>query len=246
MVKRKIPATMATQHPDNAQAAYWCDKKFISTSDEIEECFLSFSELKCDEYMWDWEGKFVDESVIDKLFRQHHDFFKKHPLGKDFFLTFRIPNIWKEKGFRLARAFMNILTAEDLAEEVKLHSPPIFEVILPMTKTAEQLMHVQETFAKIAELKDQIFKSSKGAMKQIDLIPLFEEVDDLNHVERVLEPYLAAYKKAFGKKPTYMRPFIARSDPALNAGLVPAVLSSKVAISTIYKIGKKHKIEMYP
>ncbi|QQR83518.1 phosphoenolpyruvate carboxylase [Candidatus Peregrinibacteria bacterium] len=115
---RKIPATMATQHPDNAMAAYWNNKKFIDTLDEVEECYRMFDELKCTEYMWDWEGKFVDEAVVEKLFQRHHDYFKKHKLGKDVFLTFRIPNVDEESGFRLARAYMAILTADDTAHEV--------------------------------------------------------------------------------------------------------------------------------
>ncbi|MCX6733878.1 MAG: phosphoenolpyruvate carboxylase, partial [Candidatus Peregrinibacteria bacterium] len=90
----KIPSTMSTQHPDNANPAYWCDKSFISTTDEIEEAYIAFKDLGFDEYMWDWEGKFVDEAVIDKLYRKYNAYFKKHPLGKDKFLTYRIPNIW--------------------------------------------------------------------------------------------------------------------------------------------------------
>ncbi len=74
---RKIPATMATQHPDNALAAYWNGKKFINTLDEVEECHRMFQELKCTEYMWDWEGKFVDEAVVEKLFQRYHAFFKR-------------------------------------------------------------------------------------------------------------------------------------------------------------------------
>ncbi|MBP7842254.1 phosphoenolpyruvate carboxylase [Patescibacteria group bacterium] len=52
---RHIPVTMATQHPDNINPAYFNNKAFISTSDEIEEAYLSRSELGTDEYMWDWE-----------------------------------------------------------------------------------------------------------------------------------------------------------------------------------------------
>jgi molybdate transport system substrate-binding protein len=40
--------------------------------------------------MWDWEGKYAEESVIDRLFSNHYSFFKKHALGKDVFLTFRV------------------------------------------------------------------------------------------------------------------------------------------------------------
>ena len=243
---RKIPATMATQHPDNACAAFFCNKKFINTMDEIEECYISYKDLKCGEYMWDWEGKFVDEAVIEKLFQQYTDFFKKQSLGRDIFLTFRIPNIWEESSFRLARAYMSILTASDFAKDLGFHTPPIFEVILPMTTNAKQLIHVQETFQKVAQLKKQVFETKQKSFDMINVIPLFESVDNLSNTPTILEEYFRSYKKEFGGKPEYLRPFIARSDPALNAGIVPAVLASKVAISDFFEIGEKYGVKMYP
>ena len=243
---RKIPITMATQHPDNAGEALWCGKKFISTADEIEECYRSFDELGIQEYMWDWEGKFVDEAVIDRLFQRYHEFFKKRPLGKDTFLTFRIPNVWEERGYRLARAFMSILTADDLAAQMGAHRPPLFEVILPMTKSAKQLMFVHKTFWGTVRIKKEIFGGTSRGFKNFNVIPLFEEVDDLTSVDKVLSQYFTMYEKEYKRKIPYLRPFIARSDPALNAGLVPAVLSVKAALSLFYDLSEQWKIPFYP
>ena len=238
---------MSTQHPDNAGNVYWCDKSFINTTDEIEEAYRAFKELGCDEYMWDWEGKFVDEAVIDKLYRRYTDYFRRNPLGKKKFLTYRIPNIWEERGFRLARVFINILTSADLAKEFKFHSPPVMEIILPMTKTADQIVKTEETFRKIAQLKRDAFDNGKdGALESIQVIPLIERVEDLTNIDTIIEPYLKAYKKEHKKFPAYMRPFIARSDPALNSGLVPAVLASKVAISLLAGVQEKYGVPMYP
>ncbi len=240
---------MATQHPDNASEAYWCGKKFINTADEIEECYRVFDELGMQEYMWDWEGKFVDEAVIDRLFQKYGDFFNpvgKHALGRDIFLTFRIPNVWEERGYRLARAFMSILTANDLAESMKMHRPPIFEAILPMTKTAEQLMHVQKTFWGTVKIKNEIFGGRAEDFENFNVIPLFEEIDDLTSVDSVLRDYFAMYKKEYGREINYLRPFIARSDPALNAGLVPAVLSTKVALTLFKRLEDEFKIPFFP
>lgn len=76
---RKIPATMVTQHPDHAGKPYWHDKPYISTQYEAEEAYRSFSELGATEYKWDWEGKLVDESVVERLYGEHFDFFSKYP-----------------------------------------------------------------------------------------------------------------------------------------------------------------------
>ena len=78
---RKIPATMVTQHPDNASKPYWHNETFIRSQYEAEEAFLSFSELGATEYKWDWEGKLVDESVLERLFGEHFAYFKKNPLA---------------------------------------------------------------------------------------------------------------------------------------------------------------------
>jgi phosphoenolpyruvate carboxylase len=245
-MERKIPATMATQHPDNAKEAYFLKKKFINTLDEIEECYRMFDELKCGEYMWDWEGKFVDEAVVEKLFQKYYKFFKRHSLGKDFFLTFRIPNTDEESGYRLARAFMAILTADDLAHEINLHAPPIFEVILPMTRTAGQLIRVKKTFHEVEQFKRQAFHTRRQGEHEFHVIPLFEECKDLCEADKVLSEYIEGCKSVFGKKPPYMRPFMARSDPALNAGIIPAVLSNKVALQKFSEVEKKYDVPMYP
>src|SRR3989344_5030805 len=143
---RKIPTTMATQHPDNASGPGWEKDKdgFISVYEEPDESLWCFKSLGVSEFMWDWEGKYADEAVIDKLFTNNYEYLKKHPLGKEIFLTFRLPNIWKEKGYSLIRALMVILTREDFAHDLKFHSPPLFEVILPMTEKAEQLIYIQD------------------------------------------------------------------------------------------------------
>jgi phosphoenolpyruvate carboxylase len=43
-----------------------------------------------------------------------------------------------------------------------------------------------------------------------------------------------------------MRVFLARSDPALISGLVPAVLGNKIALSELYQWSAKRKIDVYP
>ena len=245
----RIPATMATQHPDNASAPYWekDGDAFVSVAEELDECVACFKDLGVEEFMWDWEGKYADESVIEKLFSSHFDFFKRHKLGKDIFLTFRLPNVWKEKGYSLIRALMVMLTSEDVAYDVKLKNRPLFEAILPMTESAEQIMYIHEAFRKLARFKSDVFNQRRNTNNDyLHLIPLVEGVDDQIHVRTLLEKYVTLHQKKYGKKPPYMRPFLARSDPALLSGFVPNVLANKIALSDIYAFGKKVKVPMYP
>jgi len=245
-VQRKIPATMATQHPDHANRPYWYKDAFIPAVEEARESFLSFSELGISEYKWDWEGKLVDESVLERLLASHFDYFKKYPIGKEKFLTFRLPNPKVQTEFRLSRALMGIASAAGLAKQVGLHSPPLFEVILPMTETAEEMVSIQEAFKEIACLRHPLNKMENGCDVFLEIIPLFESVDIILNSYKILEKYLRLYHKKFNSRPEYLRPYVARSDPALNSGLVPTILSIKVALSRYKKFEHKHNLPMFP
>ena len=249
MVNRKIPATMATQHPDNASAPFWESDGdgFVSTHEELTECLSCFNDLAVDEFMWDWEGKYADEAVIDKLFYNYFDFFKKNQLGKNKFLTFRLPNVWQEKGYSLIRALMVILTAEDMALDLKFSRAPLFEVILPMTERPDQLIYIQKCFQKLAHFKNKTFKHSKGLNRDyLEMIPLIESVEGQMAIQPFLEHYLELHKKQFRKPPKYLRPFFARSDPAEVSGLLATVLANKIGLSEAYRFSAKHKIPVFP
>ena len=243
---RKISSTMISQHPDNASKPYWHNSTFISIGHETKECFLSFSDLGVSEYKWDWEGKYVDESVIERLFSEYHNYFKKNPLGKEKFLTFRLPNPKVETEFRLGRAFMGILSAAGLAKQIGVHSPPLFEVILPMTESAEEMIAIQEAFREIASLKHALYDFGEESLKHIEIIPLFEQVSTIISSHQLLEKYWQLHAKKFHFKPAYFRPYLARSDPALNSGLVPTVLAIKIGLSHYIEFEKKHNVKLYP
>ena len=196
--------------------------------------------------MWDWEGKYVDEAVVDKLFHSYHDYFKKNQLGKDKFLTFRIPNIWHEKGYGLARALMGILTAESFAADLGLHTPPLFEVILPMTTSAHQLLEILHKFHQASKYEAKIFGDKSFEQDTLEMIPLIEGSASLFDSRPILHAYVAGYEKRYKRRPAYLRPFIARSDPALDAGFVAATLSARGAISEYYRFEEETDIRVYP
>jgi len=242
---RKIPATMVTQHPDHASKPYWHQTAYISTQYEAEEAFRSFSDLGAMEYKWDWEGKLVDESVLERLFATQFDYFKEHGLGKEKFLTFRLPNPKVETEFRVGRAFINIMSANSLASHFELYTRPLREVILPMTETAEEIIAIQDAYVQLRHLDHPLYRQPKET-PLLEVIPLFEQVSTIMRSDEILKEYFKAYKKRFKKYPTYFRPYIARSDPALNSGIIPTVLATKIALSKYKKLSKKMKIPFYP
>ncbi len=248
-MKRLIPATMATQHPDNATAPYWdsANEAFIDTQKELKDCLSSYQDLDIPEYMWDWEGKYADAAIVDKLFSAHHDYFAKKQLGRDKFLTFRLPNIWQEKGYSLLQAMSVILGAEDFARDLNFSQRPLFEVILPMTERADQIMHMHYLFEKSANFKSEVFNGqARSNTDYLELIPLIESVDGQQDILKLMEEYRRLYHAKYHKNPAYLRPFLARSDPALVSGLLATALANKIALSQLFEFSAKHNIEVYP
>ncbi len=245
---RTIPAVMATQHPDNVLAPFWHPEGdgFISALSEAKECHECFETLGVDEYMWDWEGKQADAAVVDRLLSNYHNFFAKKQLGRDIFLTFRLPNIWKEKGYSLIQAMTAILIAEDFGRDLGFKQRPLFEVILPMTERADQLMKMHELFEKLAKFKSKTFNGGQANTDYLELIPLIEGVDNQLNVQDLLEDYIDRHQRRFKKTPAYIRPFLARSDPAMASGLLATVLANKIALAQMANLSERQSIPIHP
>ena len=235
---------MVSQHPDNASKPSWHTDAYIRDHDEVKECYFAFSKLGVNEYKWDWEGKFVDESVFERLVSEYPTFFHKNQLGKDKFLTFRLPDYRVNTEFRLGRALMGMISAAGLAQEIGFHSPPIFEAILPMTQSAQEMISIQEAFCELTNLKHALYKSSP--LKKINVIPLFEDINKIMESSAILEKYIFLHKQKFKTEPSYLRPYLARSDSALSSGLVPSVLAIKVALSKYGEFTKNSGIKTFP
>jgi phosphoenolpyruvate carboxylase len=245
---RSIPGTMATQHPDNASAPYWDERgrPFISVYQEISEAIHCYQDLNAAEYMWDWEGKHADAAVIDRLFSDYYDYFSKQRLGRDKFLTFRLPNIWEEKGYNLLQAMTVILSSEDFARDLKFPDRPLFEVILPMTERADQLMHMQRLFEKLAKFKSSEFTTGATNTEYLELIPLVESVESQLAVADLLTDYVKFHTQHFGHPPEYIRAFLACSDSSLSSGLLAGLIGNKVALARLHEFSEQTGIPIFP
>ena len=251
---RMVPATMSTQHPDNVARPPWSRDDVIAGETEIEETFLAFSELGCQEQMWDWEGKDADPNVVRKLLTNHPEFFKDHKLGRDVFLTYRVanPSVEKTEQKALIEALASIPRSYDLTSSFYSEDiAPIFEVILPMATSSMELLRVSSYYERIvANLEDMsgtgdgdnLMRNWVGEFKpkEIEIIPLLENFESLLHVDSIVDGYVKR------RKPAYMRVFLGRSDPALNYGMITAVLLAKIALSKLQDLSTSTQIPMFP
>jgi phosphoenolpyruvate carboxylase len=249
---RNIPKTMSTQHPDNATTPEWNKEEVINGNAEVLEAYYAYSMLGCQEVMWDSEGKDTDTRVSRKLLQKYWDYFASHTIGEDVFLTYRIPNPKIEGAEKkiIVETLQNIPVAFDVASMVyKREVAPIFEVILPFTTEAKEIIMLFNYYKKsIVSTEDAAIYDSTTVKdwignfkpKTIKVIPLVEDFDSILYVDSIVIPYLKAVK------PKQQRVFIARSDPALNYGLICAVLLSKIALSKLKALEKQHDTDIHP
>lgn len=243
---------MSTQHPDNVNLPFFAENNQMGGEDEIQEAYYAFSHLGCDEQMWDYEGKEVDNYVVKKLFTKYESFFRSNVLGKDLFLTMRVPNpeVEKTEAKVLLETLESIPRCFDTAkifygEDIS----PVFEVILPMTTSFESINRVHSYYSKFVVGKEssEISPGLKVAdwigefkPKNINVIPLFEDKESLVNIDKLTGKYLD------GKDISHQRVFLARSDPAMNYGLVGAVLLNKLALLKLHELSEKTGVNVYP
>jgi len=250
--QRKIPCTMCTQHPDNVKGPEWSTDEVIDGNAEIFEAYYAYETLGCQEVMWDSEGKDVDTRVVRKLLNNYWKYFSQHTIGEDVFLTYRIPNPRIEVVEKkvVVETLQNIPVTYDVATSFyKKEIAPIFEVILPFTTSGREPIWLFNYYKKaiVADEDVALDDSVKAAdwigcfkPKTISVIPLVEDADSLLAIDHIIEPYINL------AKPKHLRVFIARSDPALNYGLISAVLLSKIALSKLEQTAAKHDLQIHP
>ncbi|HIH69533.1 phosphoenolpyruvate carboxylase [Methermicoccus shengliensis] len=249
----KIPKCMSTQHPDNVHLPFFAESTELGGEDEIQEAYYVFSHLGCDEQMWDCEGKEVDNFVVKKLLTKYESFFRETRLGRDVFITLRVPNPTVEK----AEAKILLETLESIPrsfDAAKLFygddTPPIFEVILPMTASPMCLDRIYRYYCDfVVGKQNKLFREGDitiaewiGEFKPeiINVIPLFEDMEHMLDAHNMTREYLK------DKDVEHQRVFLARSDPAMNYGHVSAVLLNKIALQRLQTLSEDIGVEIYP
>ncbi|MFA5077809.1 MAG: phosphoenolpyruvate carboxylase [Candidatus Micrarchaeia archaeon] len=250
-----VPRCMSTQHPDNVSVPFFSDSEVLSGESEVREAYFAFSQLRCGEQMWDGEGKEADNQVVEKLLGKYPDFFAENRLGRDFRLTYRVPNpsVEKGQGKILFETLHGIPRAFDAARAAGSEIAPVFEVILPMTTSHAEMERVKDYYEKVVVGQRDVLLGEMGeggmwvkewagdfAPECINVIPLFEDFDSVRRSGRIVERYLE------GKDAESQRVFIARSDPALNYGAASAVLLAKVALQELHGCEERTGVRILP
>ncbi len=248
-----IPRCMSTQHPDNASLPFFARSAVLAGEDEVREAYYAYSHLACDEQMWDVEGKEIDTYVVKKLLSFYPEYFREHVLGEDLRLTLRVPNPTVET----AEAKILLETLESVPRSYdtarlfyEREVTPIFEVILPMTTSARCIDRIYRYYADHI-IGRQHTRFCEGDLtiaewigefgpERIEVIPLVEDVPTMLRTADIVEEYLA------DKEVSDQRVFLARSDTAMNYGLVSAALANKIALMRLGGLAERSGVRLHP
>jgi phosphoenolpyruvate carboxylase len=241
---------MSTQHPDNVNSPFFSDSEVLAGETEIKETYYVYSHLGIAEQMWDCEGKDVDSRVVEKLLSRYPKFFSENTLGKDVFLTLRVPNpnVEKAQGKILLETLESIPLNYDVAAVSGSSVAPVWEVILPMCTSGAELDRIYDYYKKVVVGKKGTMVGGitvsewvgKFAPEEIRPIPLVEDRASLSSADTIVGDFLK------GKKFEYQRVFLARSDPALNYGSLSAVLLNKLCLQRLHRLQEKTSVEILP
>ncbi len=236
---RKIPSTVATQFQDNASKPFWSFKSDSSAADDFFDCYVAFKELRCHEYMWDWQGRKMDELIVKKLLQHYPKFFKEYPIGKSCFVTYRAGS---EEVKELGKMYLSIINTSDFAVSKNIYTPPIFEVAHSIT-SYDNLSKFAKLYNESVSIATDKFKRDCGP-KVLSMIPThdFQSRDWYSGMNR----YFTEFQRHFRCKADYFRPFIPRSSIADGVGFVAAVLATKRALASYASFSKITGIASYP
>jgi len=231
-----VPRVMGTQHPDNVSAVPFGDSPVVTRFLEDDEVLYNIGTLGVGELMIDYERKRGDVTPLWDWIHKCHSCLREKVIGKDFLVTPRIPNgdterddpyFWQSMGI-----FINSLL---VMNKIGLPGVAFGEFIVPDVRdgstVAKTEKHIQQRYSmqrmQYAEYGDNTPFPFQGELF-VQGIPLLETVENLIDPEPVWDGLIQARKRLTGRPTHVQRSFIARSDPALKAGMAAAIRRAAV------------------
>ncbi|MDW7709557.1 MAG: phosphoenolpyruvate carboxylase [Deferrisomatales bacterium] len=233
-----VPHTMGTQHPDNVGRVPFGPSPRVDRNLEEEEVLHNVTVLGLRELMIDYEKKRGGCTPLWDWLHKCPTCLEERVIGRDFHVTPRLPNpdtdrddpyFWQSLGI-----FSNSLL---VMRRLGLPWLAFSEFILPDVTSGATVArverHIQERF-RLDAAQYRAYGDGNDFPFAGDFfvqgIPLIETVEALLEPERIWDDLVRARWELSGVETRVQRSFIARSDPALKAGLVAALVAATVAL----------------
>jgi phosphoenolpyruvate carboxylase len=247
-----LPRVMGTQHPDNVSPVPFGDSPVVTRHQEDKEVLYNIGTLDIRELMIDYERKRGDVTPLWDWIHQCHSCLREKVIGRDFHVTPRIPNGDTERDDPYFWQSMGIFVNSPLVTN-KIGFPGIAfgEFIVPDVRdgatVARMEKHIQQRYAlqrmQYAEYGDRTpFPLQDDFF--IQGIPLLETVETLLDPESVWDGLFEARERMIGRQTFVQRSFIARSDPALKAGMLSALLAARVNLAKGRRYERDHGVRI--
>lgn len=233
-----LPHVMGTQHPDNVSKVPFGPGPEVDRHLEEEEVLYNVTVLGLPELMIDYEKKQGGCTPLWDWLHRCPTCLEEKVIGRDFHVTPRIPNgdtdrddpyFWQSMGI-----FVNSLL---VMKQMGLPWLPFSEFIVPDASRGARVAEVERDIADLFKLQREQYRHyGEGSPFPyegkffVQGIPLIETVEDLLDPEPIWDELVDRRRELTGEQTYVQRSFIARSDPALKAGLVPALLAAVVAL----------------
>lgn len=249
---RLLPRVMGTQHPDNVSAVPFGDSPRVDSKGEEDEVFYNISALNIPELMIDYERKRGGTTPLWDWLQTCAECLQEKQVGRDFRVTPRLPNgdrdrddpyFWQSQGI-----FANSVLVMD---RLGLDWQPVTEFIIPdvtdggtVAKTERAILDRYLMEARHYSMFGEGTPFPDRADFFVQGIPLIEEVGDLMDPGPIWESLVSVREELCGIKTRVQRSFIARSDPALKAGMVPALIAARAALAEGERFGRRNGIRI--
>ncbi|GAB4261969.1 MAG: phosphoenolpyruvate carboxylase [Thermoleophilia bacterium] len=229
---------MATQHPDSAG-------RYIAIQEEPAEAVAALTRppvgLGIDEVMVDFEGKMTPYHQTNEIAQGLLD--RGLVPGRDVWITPRISSATEETAFRQLMALMSVIEATYQASQREPEAH-IAEVIIPMVRSARDLVKVRDRIRDVIYLGHKEFRLPYDP-DALQLIPLVEEAPELLSVGDLLRAYVqdcAGEGFSVGR----LRVMVGRSDTALSYGHLASALAAGVGVAQICAVADELGLEAAP
>nr|MDO8082406.1 phosphoenolpyruvate carboxylase [Candidatus Freyarchaeota archaeon] len=235
----RIPATMATQDSSSATAYIGFDEEI----DEAIDCLSSREEggVGVEELVIEFAEKLTPFQQIEKIVKRIME--KGLTPSFNVNITPSVPFGNYEFGFRRMAIFQKIIEINYMLRN-ETNGGAIYEVIHPLTESPMEMTRIEMSFN---ILKNYILETidATAKLKDVQIIPFIRDLSSLLNTSNIISEYLKAYTSS--RNPLdYLRVFLGRSDSAVNCGLVPSTLASKIAISDLAIIGEELGTPTFP